>query len=63
MPDTTLTLRPELAAGLDELPASRGTRRDELLEEAIASYLAYSVGRHHASRTAYAKQSPAIRVG
>lgn len=41
MSDETLTLRPELVAGLDELAASTGRARDELIEEAVARYLDY----------------------
>ena len=41
MPDGTLTLRPDLMAGLDELAASTGRARDELAEEAVAKYLDY----------------------
>lgn len=39
MPDTILTLRPDLLAGLDELAASTGRARAELAEEAVAKYL------------------------
>lgn len=41
MSDGTLTLRPDLVTGLDELAASTGRGRDELAEEAVAKYLAY----------------------
>lgn len=39
MSDGTLTLRPDLVAELDELAASTGRARDELIEEAVAKYL------------------------
>lgn len=39
MPDTALTLRPDLLAGLDELASSTGRPRAELAEEAVAKYL------------------------
>ncbi len=40
-PDTTVRLRPDLAAGLDELAAHTGRARAELAEEAVAQYLDY----------------------
>ena len=41
MPSTTVPLRPDLAAGLDELAARTGRGRAELADEAVAKYLDY----------------------
>jgi predicted transcriptional regulator len=41
MPDTTVTLRPDLATSLDELAASTGRSREELVDEAIYRFLDY----------------------
>ena len=41
MAAATVILRQELATGLDELAASRGSTRSKLVEEAVARYLDY----------------------
>ena len=41
MTDTTVTLPPDLAAGLDELAARTGRKRADLAQEAVAKYLDY----------------------
>jgi RHH-type rel operon transcriptional repressor/antitoxin RelB len=41
--DTTVTLRADLAAGLDELAAATGPARSELAEEAVAKFLEYEL--------------------
>jgi predicted transcriptional regulator len=41
MASTTLTLRPELAAELDELAASTGREPAALADEALSKYLDY----------------------
>ena len=43
MNDTTVTLRADLVAGLDELAAASGRARSELAEEAIAKFLDYEL--------------------
>jgi predicted transcriptional regulator len=41
MPETTVTLRSDLATSLDELAVSTGRSREELVDEAISRFLDY----------------------